>query len=126
MAKRRPSIAAPPATSRADLALARRAYAKLWAAEKPTDREQAALQRVETAERERLLRSLPKGVYASLADRQVRTINAQARTYGLPLLGRTIDLYAVLSAFHDLLAEHGRKILATSNSIRMNANASRA
>jgi phage terminase Nu1 subunit (DNA packaging protein) len=56
--------------------------------------------------------SIPKGHYVQLAGRQNKVLDDQARRYGLPLLGESIDLASVLTRFHDLLRDHGHKITA--------------
>lgn len=53
---------------------------------------------------------MPKKVYCALSGRAAQVVNEQADRYGLPLRGETVDLGDVLRAFHDLLAEYGRKI----------------
>lgn len=99
-----------------DRELARAALQKRQAGQLPTQRELSALRRIEEARdrelRERHYAAVPKRDYCRLAGRQVKVVNEQADRYGLPLRGESIDLGNALRAFHDLLAEHGRKILA--------------
>ena len=45
-----------------------------------------------------------------MAGRQVKVINQQGATYGLPLEGRTIDLPKFVRTFHDFLAVNARKL----------------
>lgn len=49
---------------------------------------------------------MPKGVYCSLVDRQQKLVDEFAERYPIPCDGASIDLYAVLTAFHDLVIEH--------------------
>ncbi len=102
--------------SKADLELAIAARRKQRGGGQPTQRELAALRRVEKSkeaeDRERYYRSVPKGDYTRLAgDRQPKVLNGQARRWGVPCGERAVDLYAVLAWFHDLLATHGPKLL---------------
>jgi hypothetical protein len=61
----------------------------------------------EDRERDKLLRELPKGLYCSLAGKQQRTIDDQARRYKLgSLLGRTVNLYEVIAELHQLVAHN--------------------
>ena len=48
-----------------------------------------------------------------MCGRPPKVINEQADRYGLPLRGKTLDLYAVLSAFHGFLAANKHKLAAT-------------
>lgn len=57
-----------------------------------------------------ILSKCPKGVYSELSGRQHKVLDEQAGRYGLPLLGKEIDLGAVLRRFHDLLRDHGDQI----------------
>lgn len=57
-----------------------------------------------------ILRALPKGVYCQLAGRQQKVIDEQARQYGLPLIGRELDLGAAIKALHDLVARNAANI----------------
>ena len=102
-----------------DLELARVAYDKRRRGERPTRQEAAALRRVEAAkeaeDRWRHYLAIPKKDYSALSGRQAKTLNEQAARYGLPLQaarGQPLNLQAILTAFHDLLAKHGHKILA--------------
>lgn len=54
--------------------------------------------------------AIPKGDWSAMSGRQIRTINEQAERYGLPLLGRTIDLRDFVRAFHDFLADNKYKL----------------
>lgn len=56
--------------------------------------------------------ALPKLLWVRWSGRQHKVLNDQARLYGLPVGGPTIDLAEVARWLHNLLAEHGRKILA--------------
>ncbi len=97
-----------------DRELAATALAKRRAGEKPTGRELAALRRAEAARATQLrwqhYRSIPKRDWQTMSGRQVKVINEQAHRYGLPLLGRTIDLPAVVAALHDFLASNKHRL----------------
>lgn len=54
------------------------------------------------------LESIPKKLYLKLSGRATRVINDQATLYGLPMGGPTVDLFALIRGFHDLLAKHSR------------------
>ena len=47
-----------------------------------------------------------------MSGRQAKVVNDQARLYGIPLLGRTIDLVEVIRWIHDWLAENASKLAA--------------
>ena len=79
-----------------------------------TTREQRALRKYETDkekdDRWRHYTTVPKKDYLKLSGRPDKVVNDQARLYGLPLMGRTLDLAAILSAFHDLLAKFKHRL----------------
>ena len=52
------------------------------------------------------LLAVPKTDYERISGRQVRTFHAQAKTYGIPLLGKSVDVLAVVRWLHDFLAEN--------------------
>lgn len=64
-----------------------------------------------------LLTTLPKSLYAELSGRQIKILLDQGARYGLPLLEKKVNLYQLLRRFHDLLAEHGDKLLKQSDEI---------
>lgn len=66
-------------------------------------RKQQAAELVEIA-----LAEIPKKLYLKLSGRATRVVNDQASLYGLPMGGPTVDLYSLVSGFHDLLAKHSR------------------
>jgi len=105
----------------AERSLAAACQRKQQAGQTPTQLEQRAYKKVsaynEEQARWRFYRSLPKGHYCTLSGRQQKTIDQQAGLYGLPLLGPTLDLQQVLTAFHDLLAEHGEKFLPADETL---------
>jgi hypothetical protein len=102
-----------------DRDLAREALRKKQAGLQPSAREAAALRRIQKAEDERRrwehYSSIPQKHWIAMSGRQAKIINEQAALYGLPFAGATIDLPAVVRAFHELLAEHGRKILKSDD-----------
>lgn len=97
-------------TDEQDRKLVTAALKKKGSGENLTQREEQALKRFQKkqdeAQRERLYESMPKGDYARLSGRTHRVLQDQAKRYGLPLEGRTIDLGALLKRFHDLIAEN--------------------
>lgn len=58
---------------------------------------------------------IPKGLWAKWSQRQHKILDEQAQRYGIPLGEATIDLAAVAQWIHDLLAAHGRRILAAQD-----------
>ena len=97
----------PPSEEDKRLALeyARKAKAK----EKTTLDEQRALRRVqafnEQRDRDKYYRTVPKRDYVAMSGRQHKVLDEQAARYDLPLLGESVDLFALLKRFHDLFAE---------------------
>lgn len=97
----------PPSEEDKRLALeyARKAKAK----EKTTLAEQRALRRVqafnEQRDRDKYYRTVPKRDYVAMSGRQHKVLDEQAARYDLPLLGESVDLFALLKRFHDLFAE---------------------
>lgn len=114
MAKRpSPAPAAPPsAADQVELDLVKSALRKKQAGDVPNERELRALRRYEKQREDERRRSyyatVPKGHYGELSGRQAKVLNEQADRYQLPLRGRTVDLFAVVRRFHDLLAEWSR------------------
>lgn len=82
--------------------------------ERLTAREQSALEKYRRKQASELLDDLltkvPKKLYCQLSGRQTKILHDQADTHGLPLRGSTIDLFDVISAFHDILAKHAKTI----------------
>jgi hypothetical protein len=92
------------------------AIRKRQTGQKLTSKEQRALDRFkreqDEQQREIHYRTLPKKRWVQWSGRQHKVLAEQASTYGIPLEGETIDLPRVARWIHDLLADHGRKILA--------------
>lgn len=122
--------AAVSAAEQVDLELAGRALQKRQLGQVPTARETAALRRVERAREEetrrRIYSSVPQKHYRELSGRQTKVLREQAERYGIPFDGRVVDLAAVLTGFHDLLAEHGRVLLAAKRGQQTGLKALRA
>jgi phage terminase Nu1 subunit (DNA packaging protein) len=99
-----------------DRQLAVSAAGKKRAGQTLTRPEERALRRVQAFQDEqdrwRHYAAIPKGHYCKLSARQQKVVDEQARRYGLPVLGEQIDLAAVLVRFHDLLRDHGDKIVS--------------
>lgn len=95
---------------------ARAAAAKRARGEKLTRDETRALEWYEQHTRQEILaaglRALPKGVYCELAGRQQKVVDDVGRRYGIPTTGATVDLFAVVKAFHDLIAKHATVLSA--------------
>ncbi|TWU15972.1 hypothetical protein [Allorhodopirellula heiligendammensis] len=62
-----------------------------------------------------LLAAIPKGIYCQMAGRQQRTIDEQADRYDLPIDGPTIDLFAAIKSYHDLITANARVIRAADD-----------
>lgn len=90
--------------------LAKRAAAKRAKGERLTRDEERAITWWQAKQRDEILdaglRAIPKGMYCSLAQRQQKVVDEQARRYGLPLLGPTVDLFAAIAALHDLISRN--------------------
>ena len=97
-----------------DKELAARAVRKLMERKEPTKAERAALARHEKEKEERLrwqhYASIPQKHWREMSGRQTKVLNEQAARYGIPFGGATIDLAAVIKAFHDFLAENAQKL----------------
>lgn len=92
------------------LALASQAFNKQKRGENLTKAELSALEKFECQQNEKrgkewVLR-LPKGVYADWAGRQHKVLDDQARLYGIPLVGRTLNLPLIVKWYHDFFATH--------------------
>ncbi len=55
---------------------------------------------------------VPKKLWVQWSGRQYKILDEQAQRYGIPVGGPSIDLAEVAVWIHDLLAAHGRRILA--------------
>jgi hypothetical protein len=95
--------------------LVRSGVRKQSAGQKLSREESAAVKRFlkEKEERERLeyYRTVPQKHYEQMSGRQRKVLKEQAGLYALPIGEKVIDLFAVLRRYHDLLAEHGHKLL---------------
>jgi hypothetical protein len=100
--------------SEADRELVARAYRKLIDKQELTAQERAALNRHEKEKEERTrwqyYGSIPQKHWRQMSGRQTKVINEQARRYGIPFGGATINLPAVVRAFHDFLADNAQKL----------------
>jgi len=61
-------------------------------------------------ERRRLYEKIPKKDWVELSGRKRQILDEQAARYGMPVTGRTVDLGAFLTWFHDWLAKNARKL----------------
>ena len=97
-----------------DKELAAKALRKLMERKELTHAERAALARHEKEKEERLrwqyYGSIPQKHWRKMSGRQAKVLNEQAARYGIPFGGATIDLAAVVKAFHDFLAENAQKL----------------
>ena len=88
---------------------------KQSAGQKLTREETAAVKRFlkekEEKERDAYYRTVPQKHYVQMTGRQPKVLKEQAALYGLPIGEKTVDLFKALRAYHDLLAEHGHKLL---------------
>lgn len=102
----------PPGISAADRALANVAYKKALDGGTLTATEQSALKRYEKAKEEQLrwryYGAIPQKHWRQMSGRQTKVLHDQAKTYGLPIGGATIDLPAFVRSFHDFLAANSR------------------
>jgi hypothetical protein len=96
--------------------LLQRASRKRLAGQKLNQQEQRAIDRAKREHDEQLrtihYRTLPKKQWVAWSGRQHKVLAEQAQRYGVPLEGETIDLPRVAKWLHDLLAEHGPRILS--------------
>jgi len=93
-----------------DLKIAVKATAKLHVGKIPTQREKTALEKVDAWNRIEDLRAamsaVPKWLYLQMCgNRLIKTVNDQADRLGVPLRGKTVDLSAVLTWFHDSISK---------------------
>lgn len=56
------------------------------------------------------MKEIPKKTYIKLSGRATKILNEQSTTYDLPIGGPTVDLFATIRAFHDLLAKRARAL----------------
>lgn len=90
-----PNSPTPPATAAEELTPAQKRAAK-----------QAEQDAAVTA----IARAIPKRLYNTWSGRQTKVLHDQARRYGMPLEGATIDLIEVVEWIHDFLAENKRDL----------------
>lgn len=99
--------------------LAQEAMAKRRARRKPTREETAALKRMQRYQdeqsRERHYREIPKKDWVRMSGRQHKILDEQARRYGIPIDGKSIDLYRIANWLHGFIAENGRKLSAAES-----------
>jgi hypothetical protein len=66
--------------------------------------------KITPAIRRQVLASVTKREFCELSGRQVKTLNEQADRYGLPLRGKTVDLFAAIKSYHDLIATNSHRL----------------
>lgn len=100
---------------RAEKALAKQAAGKA----KLTREELRDIEWLQSQQRDEILlaalAALPKGLYCQLAGRQQKVVDEHARRHQLPLIGDTVDLFRAVKSLHDLLSEHGDRIVEQTN-----------
>ena len=120
---------APDTSARVDRDLVTSAYRKLMDKQDLTKQERAALKRHEKEKEERLrwqhYASISQKHWREMSGRQTKVINEQAARYGIPFGGASINLPAVVRAFHDFLADNAVK-LARDDDALMQGNGSPA
>jgi hypothetical protein len=62
-----------------------------------------------------VLTRISKRAYVALSGRQHKVLLEQATRYSLPLRGETVDLTALVPAFHDFLAVYGRRLVGNGD-----------
>lgn len=96
--------------------LAGEALSKIQSGLQPTAREVSALKRYERTKEEEqrwgFYRAIPQRHWREMSGRQTKVLHEQAERYGIPFGGASICLPDVVRAVHELLAKHGRKLLA--------------
>jgi hypothetical protein len=99
-----------------DAELANRARAKQGRGEKLSREENSALrqsrQQAEDALRRRFYAAIPQKHWRELCGRQTKTLHDQARRYGAPTGGATIDLGAFLRWYYDWVADNAVRLAA--------------
>lgn len=92
-----------------DERLAASARAKLARGEAPTARETLSLNRVDrdliADYGARYVRQVPQATYLEWVGRTQRVVRAQADHFGMPFLGKSINVPEVLRRLHDVLAQ---------------------
>lgn len=99
-----------------DKELASAALEKQRAGGKANKKEQRALDKLrahaEEAKRWEFLKSTPKGHVCELLGRQQKIVDEWASRYGLPVLGRVVDLTAVFAWLGNFIADNSRRLNA--------------
>lgn len=117
------------AGARVDRDLVQSAYRKVMNGQELTKQERAALKRHERDKEERLrwqhYASIPQKHWKEMSGRQAKVINEQAVRYEIPFGGPTVNLPAVVRAFHDFLADNAVK-LARDDDVMLQGNGSPA
>lgn len=97
----------------------RSALEKQSAGQRLTRRETAALKRFlrekEDRERKEYYRTVPQKHYELMSGRQRKTLKEQAALYCLPCGGKMIDMFQLLRAAHDLIAQRGHRVLKSDD-----------
>lgn len=106
-----PASAALPPNVRATAA---QALKKRGRSEKLNRAEDSALRRVENAWRldqlRQLVTAVPKKLYVEWSGRQYKVLLEQAQRYGIPLAGESVNVPAVLRAFHQFIADNKHRL----------------
>jgi len=104
----------PYAAAAVDGELVARAIRKVVDRKELTQAEREALKRHEKQKEERLrwqyYSSIPQKHWRQMSGRQTKVLNEQARRYGIPFGGPTINLPNVVAKFHDFLADNAQKL----------------
>lgn len=99
-----------------DKQLAAAALEKTRAGKRPSKAESRALDRVrkeaEEQRRNQAIREVPKKDFAAMLGRQQKTINEWVGRYGMPAMGITIDLAAVLAWLGNFLVDNSQRLNA--------------
>lgn len=76
---------------------------------KLNSKQQSALKawknKVEASIRDRLLRSVPKTIYAEMAGRVRHSVDEFGTRYDIPVTGPVVDLFAVINKLHSRISE---------------------
>lgn len=63
-----------------------------------------------------VLADLPKDIYCQMASQPRSNVDDHAKSFGIPLSGRSVDLFAVIKAFHELIAKNKKALFAGEES----------
>ena len=106
--------AANPTPTPANAQVVARAYKKVMAHEELTKQEERALRSHEKDKEERLRQkfyaTIPQKHWKEMSGRQSKVLQEQAERYGIPFGGPTVNLPAVVRAFHDFLSDNAAKL----------------